>query len=90
MACWMHAAAHQMPGFLSITTFTVPDGERVSIVGFDSEANHDTWRNHPEHQEAQRLGREQFYSEFQIRVCKVERSYGMKPKQGEHSDARSH
>ena len=86
-ASHIHALALQMPGFLSIKTFSAADGERVSIVEFDSEENHNAWRNHPEHREAQRLGRDQFYSEFQIQVCKVERSYGMKPQKGEHSNA---
>src|SRR6478672_13345284 len=69
--------AHQMPGFRSIKTFQAPDGERVSIVEFDSEEAHQAWRRHPEHQEAQKLGRELFYSEFQIQVCRVERAYEM-------------
>jgi heme-degrading monooxygenase HmoA len=76
-AARMHELAQQMPGFISIKTFNAADGERVSIVEFESEATHDAWRRHPEHQEAQRLGRERYYSEFQIQVCKVERSYGM-------------
>jgi heme-degrading monooxygenase HmoA len=73
----MHELAQQMPGFISIKTFTAQDGERVSIVEFESEETHQAWRRHPEHKEAQRLGRELFYSEFQIQVCKVERAYGM-------------
>ena len=77
MAARMHALAERMPGFVSIKTFTAPDGERVSIVEFDSEASHNAWRKHPEHLEAQRLGRELFYSEFRIQVCNVERAYGM-------------
>lgn len=79
-AARMHELAQQMPGFVSIKTFTAPDGERVSIVEFESEATHNAWRRHPEHQEAQRLGREFFYSEFQIQVCRVERAYGMPAK----------
>jgi heme-degrading monooxygenase HmoA len=77
MASHMHELAQQMPGFISIKTFNAPDGERVSLVEFESEATHNAWRRHPEHQEAQRLGRELFYSEFQIQVCHVERAYGM-------------
>lgn len=77
MADRMHALAEKMPGFISIKTFSAPDGERVSIVEFDTEAHHMAWRNHPAHLKAQRLGRELFYSEFQIQVCRVERSYGM-------------
>jgi heme-degrading monooxygenase HmoA len=78
MADRMHELAHQMPGFISIKTFSAPDGERVSIVEFESEAAHEAWRRHPEHIQAQRLGRQLFYSEFYIQVCKVERAYGMR------------
>jgi heme-degrading monooxygenase HmoA len=77
MAVRMHDLAQSMPGFLSIKTFTAQDGERVSIVEFESEETHNAWRGHSEHMKAQRLGRELFYSEFQIQVCKVERAYGM-------------
>ena len=79
MATRMHDLAQAMPGFHSIKTFAAPDGERVSIVEFESEETHNAWRHHPEHMKAQQLGRELFYSEFQIQVCKVERAYGMPP-----------
>jgi hypothetical protein len=36
------------------------------------------WREHPEHREAQELGRVAFYAEFQIQVCSVIRQYGFK------------
>ena len=77
----IHALAVSMPGFLSIKTFAADDGERVSIVEFESEATHHAWRNHPEHRIAQQLGREKFYSEFRIQVCSVEKDYAMKPMQ---------
>ncbi len=72
----MRELAQAMPGFISIKTFAAPDGERVSLVEFDSEANHNAWRDHPAHREAQRLGRERFYSEYRIQVGQVERDYG--------------
>jgi heme-degrading monooxygenase HmoA len=71
----MHDLASDMPGFVAIKTFTADDGERVSIVEFESEETHAAWRNHPVHREAQRLGRELFYSEFRIQVCTVGRAY---------------
>jgi heme-degrading monooxygenase HmoA len=80
MASRMDDLAQKMPGFVSIKTFAAPDGERVSIVEFESEATHNAWRNHPEHREAQRLGREMFYSEFKIQVCTVDRAYEMPAK----------
>jgi heme-degrading monooxygenase HmoA len=75
----MLALAEQMPGFLSLKTFTAADGERVSLVEFASEAEHAAWRNHPRHREAQQLGREKFYSEYHIQVCSVLRQHGFPP-----------
>src|SRR5947209_18531973 len=75
VAARMDELAHQMPGFRSIKTFQAPDGERVSIVEFESEEAHQAWRRHREHQEARKLGRELFYSEFQIQVCRLDRCY---------------
>jgi heme-degrading monooxygenase HmoA len=69
----MDELARGMPGFVSLKTFTAEDGERVSIVEFASEETQAAWRDHPEHRQAQQLGRERFYSEFTIQVCRVER-----------------
>lgn len=63
--------AHGMPGFVEIKTFAADDGERVSIVTFDSHETHRAWRDHPEHREAQRQGRERFYEEYSVQVCEV-------------------
>jgi len=75
VAARMDALAHTMPGFLAIKTFTAADGERVSIVEFADDETQRAWREHPEHREAQRLGRERFYQEFRIQVCKLERAH---------------
>jgi heme-degrading monooxygenase HmoA len=71
----IHDLATRQPGFVSIKSYTAADGERVSIVTFETWETHDAWRNHPEHREAQRLGRERYYSEFSIEVGEVERQY---------------
>jgi len=73
----MRALAESMPGFVSCKTFVAADGERVSIEVFESPETHEAWRNHREHRNAQQLGREKFYSEFHIQVCRVEREYRM-------------
>jgi heme-degrading monooxygenase HmoA len=72
----MLALASASPGFVAIKTFAADDGERVSIIEFASEAAHTAWREHPEHREAQRLGRERFYAEFRIQICTPFRDYG--------------
>jgi heme-degrading monooxygenase HmoA len=34
------------------------------------------WKNNVEHTEARNRGREQWYKQYQLRICKVERAYG--------------
>ena len=34
------------------------------------------WKNNIEHTEARNLGREKWYKQYQLRICKVEREYG--------------
>jgi heme-degrading monooxygenase HmoA len=82
----MNQLASSMPGFVSIKTFAAEDGERVSIVEFESEATHAAWRDHPEHREAQRLGRERFYAEFQIQICTPLRRYDFSRPPGRRED----
>ena len=35
------------------------------------------WKANVEHLQAQRMGRETWYQSFKVRICKVEREYGM-------------
>jgi len=64
----MLALARAMPGFLSYKAFASDDGERCSIIEFDSLEHHRAWREHPEHRQAQHLGRERFYAEYSLYV----------------------
>jgi heme-degrading monooxygenase HmoA len=83
----MRELASGMPGFVSFKTFAADDGERISVIEFDSEAAQAAWRSHPEHREAQRLGRERFYQEFQLQVCAPVRRYGFSRSAGRgHED----
>lgn len=75
----MERLAKSMPGFVSFKSFRAADDERVSIVEFESEEAQKAWKNHPEHIEAQRLGREKHYSEFKIQVLNNPRGYSYKP-----------
>jgi heme-degrading monooxygenase HmoA len=73
----MNELARTMPGYISHKGFFADDGERVTIVEFESEDGMRAWRTHPEHIAAQRLAREKFYSEYRIQVCELvrERSF---------------
>lgn len=74
----MEELARAMPGHLSHKGFTAADGERVTIVEFDSEEHQRAWAEHPEHREARRLGREAFYTEYSIQVCQRLRGHAHK------------
>ncbi len=69
----MSALARQMPGYVSHKGFVADDGERVTIVEFESEEAHRAWSAHPEHVEAKQKGRRDFYLEYRIQVCQVQR-----------------
>ena len=68
------AEADAMPGFVSRKVFIAEDGERVTIVEFESMEAHRAWAEHPTHVAAQRLGREKFYSDYNISICEVTRN----------------
>jgi heme-degrading monooxygenase HmoA len=65
--------ARTMPGYISHKGFFAEDGERVTIVEFESLEAQRAWRMHPDHREAQRLGRETYYEEYGIQICEVVR-----------------
>lgn len=73
-AAAMGAEAEKMPGYVSRKVFTAEDGERVTIVEFESMETHKAWAEHTGHRAAQKLGRERFYAEYTIQVCEVLRA----------------
>ena len=73
-AARMSELARAMPGYLSHKGFVADDGERVTIVEFESEASQRAWAVHAEHLEAQRKGRRDFYLEYRLQVCDVRRT----------------
>jgi heme-degrading monooxygenase HmoA len=54
----MAELAAKMPGFVSYRTFASADGEELAVIEFESHETVAAWREHPEHREAQRLGRD--------------------------------
>ncbi len=79
IAAKMNALVRTMPGYVSHKTFTAEDGERVTIVAFETMESHLAWAEHPHHREAQRAGMARLYSEYRIEVCEVARSYAGPP-----------
>jgi heme-degrading monooxygenase HmoA len=63
--------AQSMPGFVSFKSFVAEDGERVSVIHFASQDDHDRWATDEQHRVAQRQGRESFYAEYRLTVADI-------------------
>lgn len=72
-AALMSEMARTMPGYISHKSFTADDGERLTIVEFADAHGQEFWRTRPEHLEAQKKGRNAFYTEYKLQVCEVVR-----------------
>lgn len=72
-AARMGALAKTMPGYVSHKGFVAEDGERVTLVEFADDASQRTWATNLQHVEAKKKGRADFYTEYKLQICKVER-----------------
>jgi heme-degrading monooxygenase HmoA len=72
----MEALAKQQKGFLGLESARSEVGITVSY--WQTEEAIMIWKNNVEHTEARNLGREKWYAQYQLRICKVEREYGFK------------
>jgi len=75
MAERMVALASEQPGFLGIEAAREDVGVMVSYWSDIESIKH--WKANLEHQEAQKLGHEKWYSTFKTRIARVERDYGI-------------
>lgn len=65
------ALVESAPGFASHKLFVAEDGERITVVEFESLEAQRAWSLSREHVEAAKAGRRRFYSEYRIQVCSV-------------------
>ncbi len=75
MAEKMVELASKQPGFLGVESAREDIGITVSYWS-DLESIKQ-WKENIEHQDAQALGHEKWYSSFKTRISKVERDYGL-------------
>ena len=80
LAPQMSELAKTMPGYLSHKVFIAEDGERLTLVEFESEEAQRVWATNAQHVAAKKRGREAFYSEYSIQVCEVVRESRFKGK----------
>jgi heme-degrading monooxygenase HmoA len=74
MAEEMDALARTMPGFIDVKAFRADDGERLTLVWWESEETLKVWREAARHRVAQQTGRERWYEYYKMDVAEVVRS----------------
>ncbi|MBI0169829.1 MULTISPECIES: antibiotic biosynthesis monooxygenase family protein [Bartonella] len=81
MAKAMEELAFQQPGCLGAESVRGADGFGITNSFWKDEASMKAWKANVDHQLAQKLGREVFYSHYVIRIAKVERDYSFEKMQ---------
>lgn len=71
----MRELAAQQPGYLGIESFRSPDGKGVTISYWEDLAAIQAWKQNPEHQTAQELGKIQWYQNYSIEIARIESGY---------------
>lgn len=67
----MLAYAQDMPGFIAIKSYRADDGERLTLVWWRDAVSLADWRQHPQHVEVKRTGREKWYEYYKMEVAEV-------------------
>jgi heme-degrading monooxygenase HmoA len=75
VAAELEAKAATMPGYVEFKEFVAADGERLALVTFDSAEHEAAWRADTDHRAAQQEGRDDFYDEYDVAVCEVQRRH---------------
>ena len=75
MADAMFTLAAKQPGYLGIES--ARDGLGITISYWDSLDSIAAWKQNSAHLVAQQRGRDIWYEQFKVRICRVERDYEM-------------
>lgn len=73
----MFDLAADQPGYIGVETVYGEDGFGMTVSYWESLDAIRNWRNNTEHKIAQELGKTKWYEKYQIRICLVEKEYGL-------------
>ena len=73
MATRMATLAKQQPGYLGIES--ARDGIGITVSYWKDLESIEQWRKNTEHLQAQAEGKSRWYSQYTVRIAKVERDY---------------
>jgi heme-degrading monooxygenase HmoA len=75
MAAAMEEAAKKQPGFLYMESVRGPAGFGITISSWQSLDAIKEWKQHTEHMRAQKAGKEKWYSDYKVDICKIQKEY---------------
>lgn len=76
MADRMVELAQTMPGYLGVESVRDSAGVGITVSYWQTEEAIRNWKQNAEHARAQDAGKSTWYSEYSLRIAKVERAYG--------------
>ncbi|HDR6297451.1 antibiotic biosynthesis monooxygenase [Bacillus cereus group sp. RP37] len=71
----MEELTKQQPGFLGVESARDHSGLGITISYWESLAAIENWKQNALHKEAKKRGREQWYENFHLRICLVEKEF---------------
>ncbi|MBD1380640.1 antibiotic biosynthesis monooxygenase family protein [Metabacillus arenae] len=80
MADKMVELASKQPGFIDVESARDSKGYGITVSYWESLEAIQEWKENTAHQAAQRKGKETWYEDFKVRICKVEREYSFEDK----------
>ncbi len=76
MADVMEQLARQQLGFLGVESARGADGFGITNSFWKDEESIRAWKRNVDHLAAQKLGRQDWYQTYELRIARVERAYG--------------
>jgi heme-degrading monooxygenase HmoA len=80
----MAELAVQQPGYLGIESTCDGAGLGITVSYWRTLEDIAAWRRHIEHSAARDRGRAQWYTHYELRIARVERTYGWDRSDGTH------
>ncbi len=75
MGAKMAQLTTEQKGFMGIEGARNEDGMGITVCYWKTEEDIRNWKKNEEHLLAQQQGKEKWYEQYSIRICKVERAY---------------
>ncbi|MCC3372518.1 antibiotic biosynthesis monooxygenase [Cohnella sp. REN36] len=82
MADRMEELARRQPGFIGVESVRDASGAGITVSYWSSLEAIADWKRNEAHRVAQEKGREVWYENYTVRICRVEREYAYDNEQG--------